>query len=48
MAKKKKALQPTTKKHVKSYETGKTGSVAGSIYTYKKRKKPKRVGKTYM
>ena len=46
MAKKKKSLQPTTKKNVKSYETGKTGSVVGSIYTYKKRKKPKRVGKT--
>ena len=45
MAKKKK-LQPTTKKHVKSYETGKTGSVVGSIYTYKKHKKPKRLGKT--
>lgn len=46
MAKKKKSLQPTTRKNVKSYETGKTGSVVGSIYTYKKRKKPKRVGKT--
>ena len=46
MAKKKKTLQPTTKKHIKSYKTGKTGRVIGSIYTYKKRKKPKRVGKT--
>lgn len=46
MAKKKKSLQPTTKKAVKSYDTGKTKSVVGSIYTYKKHKKPKRVGKT--
>lgn len=46
MAKKKKSLQPTTKKNIKSYETGKTKSVVGSIYTYKKQKKPKRFGKT--
>lgn len=39
----KKKLKSTTKKHIKSYETG---SIVGSIYTYKKRKKPKRVGKT--
>lgn len=47
MAKKKKLqLQPTMKKNIKSYETGKTKSVVGSIYTYKKQKKPKRFGKT--
>lgn len=46
MAKKKKTTQPNPKKNVKSYDTGKTKSVVGSIYTYKKRKKPKRLGKT--
>lgn len=42
----KKTTQPNPKKRVKSYDTGKTKSVVGSIYTYKKRKKPKRLGKT--
>lgn len=46
MANRKKSMQSTTKKKNKSYDTGKTGSVIGSIYTYKKRKKPKRLGKT--
>lgn len=46
MPKQKKTLHPSTKKNIKSYETGKTKSIVGSIYTYKKRKKPKRVGKT--
>lgn len=46
MANKKKLTHFNPKKRVKSYDTGKTKSVIGSIYTYKKHKKPKRLGKT--
>lgn len=45
MANKKKSSQSKYKKGASSYGN-KSGSVVGSIYTYKKRKKPKRVGKT--
>lgn len=45
MANKKKPSQSKSKKSITSYGS-KSSSVVGSIYTYKKRKKPKRVGKT--
>lgn len=45
MANKKKSSQPKSKKSITSYGS-KSSSVVGSIYIYKKRKKPKRVGKT--
>lgn len=48
MAKKMKSSIPKPKKKAKSYVTGKTKSVVGSIYTYKKQKKPKRYGYTCM
>lgn len=41
---KQKPIQPKSQKTFKSY--GKSNSVIGSIYTYKKTKKPKRLGKT--
>lgn len=45
MGNKKQSIQKQAKKSVRSYGK-KSTSIVGSIYTYKKRKKPKRVGKT--
>lgn len=45
MANKKKTTQPQIKGKLK-INNGKSSSVVGSIYTYKKHKKPKRVGRT--